>query len=354
MKRLIITLLILFATTFAYADSILFDSFEYANHDGETPIGWVTANETWLAGYLPKDHNRVAHSGNWYAYTNNAESWMFMQMNMNVQLKYRFSLWAISDGGYQLEIWAGDEASPSSMTQLLLSDVVTSGSYEQFSAYIDEVTANHEYFGIHAVSAYGDYILTIDDINVDMVDKYGMQAMPTSIATNMAPGTQVEFSFKFQNTGYESLTVYITPISEYFTDIHLFANGVEGPTFPADPDEIVDIRGIATLLPDITAGTLTWIDIMFTLDCGCATTMFTLWATATTDNLDENYSEISIYPNPSLGNVIIEGNGIISVYNSLGQKVLTKKIIEKETITLEKGIYFVKKDDGMLEKLIIR
>ena len=353
MKKWIVSLLMMFAAKFAFADSILFDSFEYANHDGESPIGWVCDDNSWLAGYLPKDHNRVAHTGNWYAYTNSADSWIFMQMHMSQQLKYRFTLWAISDGEYQLEIWAGNEAQPSAMTQLMLSDIVSVSSYEQFSAYVEEVASDYEYFGIHAVASCSDCILTIDDINVDMVDKYGLQVTPATIETNMMPGTQIEFSFKFKNVGYEPLTVYITPISEFFSDIHLYANGVEAPTFPADPDEIVKISGVATMLPDIAIGTMTWIDIMFTLDCGCATAMFSLIATAGMESIEENEAVINIYPNPSKGNVTIEGTGIVTIMNSLGQEVLTKEIIDKEEITLKKGIYFVKLGNSSIQRIII-
>lgn len=355
MKRVFLTLLILIATLVTQASSIFFESFEYANHDGEIPMGWTCANESWLCGYLDKDHNRVAHTGDWYAYTNSAESWMFMPMFMSEQLKYRFNLWAISDGGYQLEIWAGNEASSSSMTQLLLSDIVSSGSYEQFSAYIDEMTSNYQYFGIHAVQSYcGDCILTIDDINVDMVDKYGLLVTPETLETNLAPEMQTDFHFKFINVGYEPLTVYVTPISEHFSDIHVFANGVEGPTFHADPDEIVEISGIATLMPDNPIGSLCWIDIMFTLDCGCATAMFTYWATVATDNVEEEYSSISVYPNPSNGSVTIDGTGIITILNTLGQEILRKQIIGKETVTLESGVYFVKINDRFPEKLIVK
>lgn len=352
MKKVFITLLILIAAQLAYADSILFDSFEYANHDGEAPVGWVSSNDSWVCGYLEKDHNRVAHSGNWYAHTNSTESWMFMQMHMSEQLKYRFTLWAISDGSYQLEIWAGNDAQPNAMTQLLLNDIVSSGSYEQFSAYIDEVASEYDYFGIHAVSSCSDCILTIDDVNVDMVDKYGLQVTPGSIEMNMAPGSQAEFQFKFKNIGYEPLVVYITPYSEQFTDIHLFANDVEAPTFPAAPDEIVEIRGVATLFPEAAVGSLNWIDIMFTLDCGCATTMFTFWATAEMESIDEKNVETGVYPNPSRGKITVEGNGEVKIANLGGQIVLRKEIVDKETFTLENGIYFVT-INGKTEKIIV-
>lgn len=338
---------------FANANSIFFESFEYANHDGESPIGWTCDDDSWLCGYLYKDHNRIAHSGNWYAYTNADESWMFMEMFMSTQLKYRYNFWAISDGDYDLEIWAGNGNTAEAMSHLLLSCTVNGGNYHNFSEYIASIPSDYQYFGIHATAHEGAYHLTIDDFNVDMVDKYGLQVLPDNLDTTMAAGTQTEFKFKFQNVGYEPLTVYVTPNSEFFTDIHIRANGVECTSFPAEPDEIVEISGIATMLPTITAGSLCWIDIMFWLDCGCATAMFTLWATAETTSIDENFTEISIFPNPSTGNVTINGKGHVTVSNSLGQIVFEKEIIEKETLTLEKGIYFVKLNNST-RKIVVR
>ena len=354
MKKLFITLLILFAARFAFADSILIEGFEFANHDGETPVGWNVANDSWVCGYLEQDHNRKPHNGNWYAYTNSAESWMFMELFMSNSLKYRFSLWAISDGGYQLEIWAGNEAHPSAMTQLLLDDIVSSGSYEKFSAYIDEVAANYQYFGIHAVSSYGDYVLTIDDIEVDMVGKYDITVDPANLYTYAAPGSQIDFTCTFTNLGYEPANVFITFITDYFPDVVLYKDGVACTSFHAEPDESVVFTGVATLTPNINIGEMGWVDVFFTLDCDCATTMFTLWTTAGYESIDEFDSATSIYPNPSNGNVTIEGTGIVTISNVLGQEVLKKEIVERENFTLNKGIYFVKIGNCKSEKLIIQ
>ena len=354
MKKLIVTLLILFVTSVAFADSVLYDGFEYGNHDGETPVGWEVANNTWLCGYLEQDHNRIPHNGNWYAYTNSAESWMFMPQIMSVQLKYRFSLWAISDGGFQLEIWAGNEANPSAMTQLLLNDIVSSGSYEKFSAYIEELASDYEYFGIHAVSSYGDYMLTIDDIQVDMVGKYDITVNPDNYYTYAAPGSVVEFDCEFKNLGYEPSGVHITVISDYFTDVHLYKDGVETTNFHVEPDETINFTGVATFTPNIAIGSIGWVDIIFTLDCDCATAMYTLWATAGYESIDEHESNTtSVYPNPSNGIITIEGTGMMTINNVLGQEVLKKQIIDTESVKLEKGIYFVKIDD-VTKKVIIR
>ena len=353
MRRFVITLLILFAATVSYADSVLIEGFEYGNHDGETPIGWNVANNSWAAGYLEQDHNRIPHSGNWYAYTNSAESWMFMEIYMSQQLKYRFSLWAISDGDFQLEIWAGNNPYPSAMTQLMLNEIVSSGSYEKFSAYIDELASDYQYFGIHAVSGYDDYILTIDDIEVNLVGKYDITVTPANYYTIAEPGSQVEFSCTFTNLGYEPANVFITYNSEYFSGVQLFIDGTAHTSFHAEPNESVDFTGVATLTPNMVTGEVGFVDIMFTLDCDCATTMFTLWATAGYEAVEETeFASTHIYPNPSNGNINIEGDGIVTITNTLGQTVLTKTITGRETITLPKGVYFVTKG-RKTEKVIV-
>lgn len=356
MKKFFITLFIVFAARIAFANSVLIEGFEYGNHDGEVAVGWVCDDNSWLAGHLDKDHNRMPHTGNWYAYTNSAESWMFMPMFMSQELRYRFTLWAISDGGYHIEIWAGNEANPSAMTQLLLDETVSSDTYEKFSAYIEEMSSDYEYFGIHAVQSYcGDCILTIDDIRVDMVEKYDVGVEPISSYTIAEPGSQVEFNCSFLNLGYEPSYVLITPHSGYFSDVHLYIDGTAHTQFHVEPNETVDFTGVATLTPDIENGTMAYLDIFFTLDCDCATAMFTLWVTAGYESVDEhNISTMSIYPNPSNGNITIEGTGDLTITNALGQIVLEKKIIEKETITLDKGIYFVKINNSLTQKLLVK
>lgn len=355
MKKWIVTILMLFAANFAFADSVLIEGFEYANHNGETPVGWDVANNSWVCGYMAQDHNRMPHSGNWYAHTNSAESWMFMPIYLNAELKYRFSLWAISDGGYQLELWAGNEANSNAMTQLLLDDIVSSGSYEKFSVYVENIASNYQYFGIHAVQSYcGDCLLTIDDIIVDQIVQYDFSASPHETDTVLQPGANIAFTCKITSDGFEPITIYITPSTEYFTDIHFYVDGEETDRFPIVQDETVPIRGIATLRPDVEPGTRCWFDVLFTIDCGCATAMYTYWATVVSDGVDESFEEISWYPNPSTGNVTFEGAGQITIYNTTGQMVFTKEIIEKESITLKSGIYFIKMDDQSVTKLVVK
>jgi hypothetical protein len=80
----------------------------------------------------------------------------------------------------------------------------------------------------------------------------------------------------------------------------------------------------------------------------------------------ENNNVLSIFPNPSTGNITIVfqnelQKGVIEIFNSIGQKVYSEKIsssISRKEINLNAaaGIYFVKVNDGekvFTKKLII-
>ena len=60
------------------------------------------------------------------------------------------------------------------------------------------------------------------------------------------------------------------------------------------------------------------------------------------DKLCENHRSIfKIYPNPAKDYIMIEGTGIMTVTNALGQIILTKEIKGKEKVKLPQGLYFV-------------
>ena len=354
MKKLLFTLLILALASVSYADSILFDSFEYANHDGETPIGWVCNDNSWKAGYLEKDHNRIAHEGNWYAYTEGEDSWLFMELYMTNELKYRYSFWAISDGEYDVEIWAGSGPTSAQMTHQLCTMTVSGGEYDFYTEYIQSIPSDFQFFGIRAIAHDDAYCLTIDDINVDMVVRYAMFVNPDRSQMLLAPGAQAEFEFVFTNSGYEPLQVYITHRSDYFTDVHLSIDGTVCTDFHADPGESITLTGVATLLPNIEVGSWCWVDIMFDIDCACASAMYAFWAEAGYESLNEcSASAMSIYPNPSKGALTIVGNGLVTITNALGQEVYRKQVVDNELVRLPKGVYFVRKDDGHATKIIV-
>ena len=138
-RKLLLTLIIALSAPFAFAGDILLEGFEYGNHDLVKPIGWTCADGAWLCGYQEKDHNRIPHEGDWYAFSNGDDAWMFMQLYLISGLQYRFSCWAIADGSGQLEVWAGTSPSSDDMHTLLLSVTVGSDGYQKVTNYVETI-----------------------------------------------------------------------------------------------------------------------------------------------------------------------------------------------------------------------
>lgn len=349
MKKTLFTLFICLIASFSYANSIFIEGFEYANNDLTPPVGWTCNDDSWLCGYLDKDHNRIPHSGNWYAFTNAEDSWMFMSQYFSPELKYRPSYWAISDGTFEVEFWAGNEASPTGMTALLFTATVSSGTYERFTEYVESLPSNYEYFGIHAIAHEGAYHLTIDDINIDMVERYNLEVTPYTFDTILYPGSEITIEYEVQNTGYEDLHVYMTPYTEFFTNITFTEDGFNYASFPTVPDQIVHCTCTATLLPDISPGTRCWIDIMFTVSCDCVTRMATLWVTvADPTEVGEHQAEPKLFPNPTNDHIIIHEKGLQQVeIIDISGKTLLHEDADHEELRLDlsrlnAGIYVVK------------
>ena len=203
MKKTILILLACLVATVSFAGNLLTEGFEYANHDFEKPVGWDCDDNSWLCGYLEKDHNRLPHSGNWYAFSNAEESWMYMPMYFIESIKYRFTLWAISDGEFQFEIWAGTAPNPDDMHTLFYSTTLNNGEYDKVSAYVETIPPDCLYFGFRAVALDGASYLTIDDVEIDMVEQYTFTAVEITGDTAMYPGTEATFRYLVHNTGYD-------------------------------------------------------------------------------------------------------------------------------------------------------
>lgn len=348
MKRTILTLLVGLMANLAFADSVLIEGFEYANQDFQTPIGWTCDDNSWLCGYQEKDHNRLPHSGNWYAFTNDEEAWMFMPMSLFNRMDYRFICWTISDGAFQLEFWAGNEAMPDNMHTLLLSASVSGGNYEMISSYVDSIPDGCNYIAIHALASPGASYLTIDDIEIDMVQQYDFEAITISNDTVMYPGTQAAFRYIVHNTGYDPLDITAHPSNEYFTDFSCYANGISGMTFPTQPDETVEVVFYATLRPEVEPGSMVWLDIMMTIPCGCNTAMATFWVTPLEPmQVDENHPNISIYPNPAQDHVTIELEGLerVCIIDETGKTIKSVpangNALQLDLTDLKAGYYFI-------------
>ena len=348
MKRLILILLAAFWANMTFADSVLLEGFEYANHDLEKPIGWTCEDNSWLCGYLEKDHNRIPHSGNWYAFSNAEDSWMYMPLYLITSMNYRFTCWAIADGDSQLEFWAGSAPDPDQMHALLLSETVGDGIYQKLSSYVDDIPEGCEYIAIHAVAGPDAHYLTIDDIEVDMVLQYDFEAEPISGDTVMYPGSPAIFHFLVHNTGYDPLDITAHPSNEYFSDFTCYVNGVSGMTFPLQPDETVEATMYATLRPEVEPGSVTWLDILMTIPCGCNTAMVTFWVTPLDPTqVAESHQDIIIFPNPATNFVNIEAEGLQTVLlTDINGKALSSHTAKGNSIRidisgLKAGIYLI-------------
>ena len=314
MKRIPLILLFCLMTAAAFAGNLLNESFEYANHEFEVPIGWTSEDNSWVCGYMEMDHNRKPHTGNWYAFSDAEDAWMYMPIYLIPSMRYRFTSWAISDGEFQFEIWAGSAPDPDNMHTLLLGATVNSGEYERFTNFVETIPDNCEYIAVHALGQRGSYI-TIDDIDIDMVEQYQFEAREITGDTVLYPGTQATFRFYIHNTGYDPVDVTVHPSNEFFTDFSFYSNGVSATTFPTQPDEYVEVTCHATLRPEIAPGTVAWLDIQMTIPCNCNTAMVTFWVTPLDPTLtvENNTSEVSIYPNPATDCVNIEVEGLQQV-----------------------------------------
>ena len=277
MKKALFTVLACLLASFTYAGSILIEGFEYANHDMTSPVGWTCDDDSWLCGYLEKDHNRIPHAGNWYAFTNTDDAWMYMPMTLLQNMRYRFTCWAISDGSFQLEFKAGNAPDPNSMTFSMMTATVEGGAYDKFSAYVQTIPAGCTYVGIHAVAQSGATYLTIDDVAIDMVEEYEFAVHEINNDTVMYPGTQATFYYEVENLGYEYLYMHMSPSYEFFENIEFHQNGETGTNFYIYPDETVLVTATATLKSTVEPGSISWLDIVFTIPCDCATGLATFW-----------------------------------------------------------------------------
>ena len=55
---------------------------------------------------------------------------------------------------------------------------------------------------------------------------------------------------------------------------------------------------------------------------------------------------MSVYPNPAKGRFTVEGTGLLTVMNVLGQKVMERTIEERNTVTLPEGMYLLRLTSG--------
>lgn len=348
MKHTFLTLLVCLSASLSFAGNQLTEGFEYGNHDMEKPVGWICDDNTWLCGYQEKDNNRTPHSGDWYAFTESDEAWMFMPFSLFQRMNYRFYFWAISDGDFELSLWAGTAPNAESMHSKLLETNVGSGVYEQYFVYVDEVPSNCQYIGIQSVKSQNGVCVTIDDIEIDMVEQYDFLSTVLSNDTVLYPGSQGTFHYLVKNVGYDPLDITAHPSYEYFSNISCVVDGNTGFTFHLEPWETAYVVVTGTLRPEIQSGTVVWLDIMMTIPCGCNTSMVTFWVTPLDiTQISENEETISIYPNPTSDFVSISAEGLqcVNIIDETGRTIkgvsANGNALQLDLTSLKAGTYFI-------------
>lgn len=65
-------------------------------------------------------------------------------------------------------------------------------------------------------------------------------------------------------------------------------------------------------------------------------------------------TNFSVYPNPTNGTFTVEGAKTLTIYNTMGQVVARSDNDEgKHTLSLAPGVYFIKSDEGTVQKVVV-
>ena len=56
---------------------------------------------------------------------------------------------------------------------------------------------------------------------------------------------------------------------------------------------------------------------------------------------EQNTASFEVWPNPAQGRFMVEGKGMMTITNVVGQTLLSREIDGKESIALPQGLYFV-------------
>ena len=346
MKRIFLFLSIVMSASTLFADEILNETFEYGNHDLEKPIGWYCDDNSWLCGHFDKDHNRCAHAGDWYAFAEADDAWMFMPLPIFQEMHYNISFWAISDGDFDVEVKIAPTATPEGMSVDFMSLTrVNATSYEQYSAmYVCDVP-DMAFIDIHCMRNDGAAYLCIDDVVVEMVNQYDFVVKELTTETiPMQPGSTGHFSFMAHNTGYDMETLTISYSHEYFSSASFFIDGQQVTRFdlPVSSDVVVDVE--ATLREDLPLGNVVFLDVMIGSTHNCHTGMASFWVIPTDlDGLAENDLRVDVYPNPASDVIHVEADDLqeVRLLDLNGRQLLKSDQCTIEISHLASGLYLL-------------
>jgi len=229
MKKLYLTVLTLLFSISSFSQVIVNEGFEAGNTDGLPPTGWICDAGGWKCGFQEQDHNRIPHSGDWYAYCSyRMYKWMFKEINVEANSQYRVSFWHVTNGvgSFQFEVKVGNQPDSLHMTQQVFPlTQINNTEYQYESCTFTTTSAGTYYVGFHSCADFNPWYLVIDDIQIEQTSEYNFAVTPLTADTSVYFGEYGHFRFNIENTGTETETVTFNNISGDYQNVTFTQNG---------------------------------------------------------------------------------------------------------------------------------
>lgn len=238
MKKSFLLISIIFLTNFLHAQIVFEEGFENNNTNGNPPQSWICDTDGWLAGEGIQNHNREAHTGDWYAYLNwDSDQWMYKEVTLEAGETYEFSLFYQTDGstGFSFEVNYGTNANPGAMQNEIfpLSTVENEDYLELIETFVCN-TSDTYYIGIHGIADNNPWYLTMDDIKLRKVNDYSFQLERLNADTLIYTGDSYDYLIQIENTGLIEDEIEFAASSDWET--HFFNEDGSGPISSIDLD----------------------------------------------------------------------------------------------------------------------
>lgn len=241
----------------AFAQVLVNETFETGNTVGQPPAGWICDNNGWKAGITIPDDNeargRKPHTGDWYMYaTYNTDVWAYREINVTAGNYYRVSFWYATwhVDHFNLEVKAGANANPSSMTATAVPMmVVANEEFEQASGVFQATSSGSFYVGFHSVADNGPWYLSIDDIVIEQTAQYNFNVEQLTADTSVYFGEPANLRFRLDNMGLEADTYQLSSTCDL--PMAFYQNGTQVNQVSVPYNGSVELIAVATLPMDL-------------------------------------------------------------------------------------------------------
>ena len=135
------------------------------------------------------------------------------------------------------------------------------------------------------------------------------------------------------------------------------AGGILGSNFNGTADNIYYLNtcgseGLGTAMSDVEMREEAFVDVLnkdtnvWGYDKSSVNDGYPLLESFHLSTAETMCATMSVYPNPAKGSFTVEGTGLLTVMNVLGQKVMERTIEERTTVTLPEGMYLLRLTNG--------